>query len=379
MGLSGRLEDLPLLDILQIVSFSQKTGYLWLEGAQGRGAVLCRNGRVICSYSWSTLDYLRIIEAGKYKGSRDKIVQEQIEISLRELMSLREGTFQFELTDELPSVLEGVDISTYLQEAGVNPEHLLLEVATELDKDRRDTAALIESSTQEGQAIEAEGEQYASDLRSFSETIRQQLETMIPDDGSSEKTFPDLDSSSDDGSFLLEFLASMTEQLINPRRPTDISRMVLQVAARYLERGILFLVKHGKVRGLAGFGLSGSGEESHALARKLDIEVANHGPFAEVVKKRKTLRPGLDELESSLYSHISRGRADECTLAPMLNNGEVLTILYGDNAGSGKKLGKMGGLELFMAQAGMALELARLQRRLKSLGAKLEVGQPTPT
>jgi hypothetical protein len=51
MGLRGRLEDLPLLDILQIVSFSRKTGYLWLEGAQGRGAVLFRDGRVICSYS----------------------------------------------------------------------------------------------------------------------------------------------------------------------------------------------------------------------------------------------------------------------------------------------------------------------------------------
>ena len=57
--------------------------------------------------------------------------------------------FQFDLTDELPSVLEGVDISMYLQGAGVNPERLLLEVATELDEDRRDTVALIESSTQE--------------------------------------------------------------------------------------------------------------------------------------------------------------------------------------------------------------------------------------
>jgi hypothetical protein len=36
------------------------------------------------------------------------------------------------LTEDLPSVLEGVDISTYLRGAGVNPEHLL-EVATGLD------------------------------------------------------------------------------------------------------------------------------------------------------------------------------------------------------------------------------------------------------
>lgn len=512
MGLRGRLEDLPLLDILQIVSFSQKTGYLWLEGGQGRGAVLFRNGRVICSYSWSTRDYLRVIEAGKYNGSRAGIVREQIETSLRELMSLREGTFQFELTDELPAVLEGVDISTYIQGPGVNPEHLLLDVATELDEDRRDTVSLIESSTRDnnnvptheesretaspplqsvdrgtvvvvddepmvvevvgeglrsagysvytapgpaegvvlakqrleadeqvrlvvdlkmptsngrsffggfelvrrlnragarlpvllmaealsdkarGRALELgirkvafkptlskiDPDQYVSDLRAFSETVRRQLETMTPEDDSSVQALPNLESSPDDGSHLLEYLASMTEQLTNPRRSTDISKMVLQVAARYMDRGILFLVKDGKACGLAGFGMnSASDEESRALVRKLYIEIDSHPPFTEIVKTRKTLRPSLDEFESSLFCHIRRGAAVECTLVPMLNNGEVLTILYGDNAGSGKALGKTRGLELFMAQAGMALEIALLQRRLKSLGSKLTVDQPT--
>ncbi len=52
---------------------------------------------------------------------------------------------------------------------------------------------------------------------------------------------------------------------------------------------------------------------------------------------------------------------------PMLNNGEVLTILYGDNAKSGKKLGMPRGLELMLTQAGMALENALLQRKLKTL------------
>ena len=31
-GLKGRLEDLALLDILQIIAFSRKTGYLTVEG-----------------------------------------------------------------------------------------------------------------------------------------------------------------------------------------------------------------------------------------------------------------------------------------------------------------------------------------------------------
>ena len=39
MGLKGQLEDLPLLDMLQIIAFSKKSGYLRVAGPAGRGAV----------------------------------------------------------------------------------------------------------------------------------------------------------------------------------------------------------------------------------------------------------------------------------------------------------------------------------------------------
>ena len=58
MGLKGRLEDLPLLDMLQIIAFSRKSGYLRIAGSKGRGAVVLREGRVLFSYSWSTLPAL---------------------------------------------------------------------------------------------------------------------------------------------------------------------------------------------------------------------------------------------------------------------------------------------------------------------------------
>ena len=39
-GLRGRLEDLALLDILQMMGFSKRTGYLSVEGPLGRGAMV---------------------------------------------------------------------------------------------------------------------------------------------------------------------------------------------------------------------------------------------------------------------------------------------------------------------------------------------------
>ena len=40
MGLNGRLEDLPLLDIVQVVAFSQKTGYLTVATPAGEAAIV---------------------------------------------------------------------------------------------------------------------------------------------------------------------------------------------------------------------------------------------------------------------------------------------------------------------------------------------------
>ena len=62
MGLKGQLEDLPLLDILQVVAFSKKTGFLRLDTPKGRGTILFKEGRVVCSYSMSTVDHLRLTQ-----------------------------------------------------------------------------------------------------------------------------------------------------------------------------------------------------------------------------------------------------------------------------------------------------------------------------
>ncbi len=61
MGLKGRLEDLPFLDMLQIAAFSQKSGCLRVEGPLGSGAVMFKTGLVQCAYSWSTLEHLRFV------------------------------------------------------------------------------------------------------------------------------------------------------------------------------------------------------------------------------------------------------------------------------------------------------------------------------
>jgi len=54
VSLNGNLEDLPLLDILQIVSFSKKTGYLSIRTEAGEGAIVFTDGFVVAAFSAET-------------------------------------------------------------------------------------------------------------------------------------------------------------------------------------------------------------------------------------------------------------------------------------------------------------------------------------
>ena len=147
MGLQGQLEEMPFVDILQLVAFSQKTGYLHLDSPLGRGSVVFRDGMVVCAYSWSTLDYVRRIAAGHYQqDQKDSVILALVETSLREMARLKEGSFRFELSEQIEAELEGVDISAFLLEQGINAQHLLLDLTRELDEDRRDTTARLESA-----------------------------------------------------------------------------------------------------------------------------------------------------------------------------------------------------------------------------------------
>jgi CheY-like chemotaxis protein len=145
MSLTGNLEDLPLLDILQIVSFSKKTGHLTIRAAAGDGAIVFRDGLVVCAFTWDTMPLdprARSLPA----ETRDRMLRGRIELALEQLIRLREGQFNFALSDELPSKVESRDITAETLSGGINPQELLLDLARGMDEDRRNSTALLEAS-----------------------------------------------------------------------------------------------------------------------------------------------------------------------------------------------------------------------------------------
>ena len=145
MSLTGNLEDLPLLDILQIVSFSKKTGHLTIRAAAGDGAIVFRDGLVVCAFTWDTLP-LGPRARQLPPETLARLLRTRIELGLEQLIRLREGQFNFALSDELPSKVETRDITAETLAAGINPQELLLDLARGMDEDRRNSTALLEAS-----------------------------------------------------------------------------------------------------------------------------------------------------------------------------------------------------------------------------------------
>lgn len=145
MSLTGNLEDLPLLDILQIVSFSKKTGFLSIQAAEGSSAIVFREGFVVAAFTSLTRP-LAESERRLAPEARLRRVRERIELALKHLIRLRDGEFNFSLAEEPPTVVDGRDITAETLESGINAQELLLGLARGLDEDRRDSAAALEAS-----------------------------------------------------------------------------------------------------------------------------------------------------------------------------------------------------------------------------------------
>ncbi len=140
MSLSGSIEDLPLLEILQVVAYCQKTGHLVVHAPQGDAGVVFREGRVVSGYIWDS----EPTTAGSAQS--DEGVRGRIAAILERLVRLREGEFAFNLTEQPPTRLGERDLTGEILADGINPEELMLDLARKLDEDRREGTATIEAT-----------------------------------------------------------------------------------------------------------------------------------------------------------------------------------------------------------------------------------------
>jgi GAF domain-containing protein len=166
-----------------------------------------------------------------------------------------------------------------------------------------------------------------------------------------------------------EHLQRWLEELRGCQDATQISALVMRVARDCFERGVLFVVKHETMRGLGGYGAAPRDEKLGLLVREVAIPLGEPSLFARVAVGRKPHVGAWpdDRWARHLLGKIGRFQSSGFALMPLLTNRETVAILFGDNADSGRPLGRLAALDTFVNQAGIALENAFLQRKVTAM------------
>ncbi len=165
----------------------------------------------------------------------------------------------------------------------------------------------------------------------------------------------------------LHLLRGMLQELNNPTLGGGIILLVLRFASEFMNRAVIFLVKNDQVVGLGQFGLGGEGGEADGRVRRMKIPCDADSIFQSVLQQKcpQILPPGNGRWDKYLQEQLEGGGPKEIFLGPIVSEGEVVAILYGDNLPEEKNIGETEALEIFLSQAGLAMDKALLERRLK--------------
>lgn len=379
MSLVGRLEDLALPDIFQIISLSKKTGTLIVRSRNGTGMVVFKGGQVIQAANDGIRDSLGniLVSQGmlneatlsqalaQQKKSPDKplgmilvemgavpaqtletVIRKQIEEIIYDLLSWEEGFFNFELGETAPKDKIEIDTQEFLLKSGLNAEYLLMEGTRILDEKRKDTPKQAASP-----APPVHHESYEPAREEFRERI--------------EKEEPRKE---------ITILKSMFDELRFPTATSEVTLLILRYASEFVNRAVLFMVKKDEVRGLGQFGIELTGASPDQVVRNIKIPLNKPSLFSSVLETRRGYHGPMDANEANTYLANELGGAmPESVMAiPLVVDGKVALIVYGDNLPERKPIGGMDTLEIFMNQAGMALEKALLQKKLTELQKERE-------
>ncbi len=349
MSLEGRLEDLNICSILQLISLGKKSGILILKNKQDHGSINFHDGQVVrassscypqglgsllCERDLISLPQLE--EALKFQQRLRKhqplgtiitylyklaaleieqVVGEQIEQIVVDFCRWQEGDFSFSI--------ENVD--TY-GSAHLNPLDLILEKGLSPQRLAVKTQ-LLDAARHNGSLNDDQLEKKLQELQQRQDRSR------------------------------ITLLRSMLTELQNPDLGGGIVLLILRYASELLRRAIILDVRGTRLIGLGQFGLEINGRQADPLVRQLIIDISADSLFDKAIKNRMLVRgalncPAAEQRLRSLLGTLS----DDVLVAPLLSGGRVVALLYGDGFHQSEDALALDAFAVFLSQAGIAME-----------------------
>lgn len=164
----------------------------------------------------------------------------------------------------------------------------------------------------------------------------------------------------------LNLLRGMLQELNNPSLGGGIILLILRFASELMNRAVIFLVKESEIVGLGQFGIELESGSPDLRVRNMRIPVDEENVFSGVLNDRspQSFEPSDGPWISYLFEQLGGERPEEVFIGPLISEGRVVAVLYGDNLPEQSPIGDTEALEIFLSQAGLAMEKALLERRL---------------
>lgn len=191
------------------------------------------------------------------------------------------------------------------------------------------------------------------------EARAKEVEDLVPD--------LEIDAQGRNDALWRETMAMLAGSVTRP----EILLQVLRFGAEVLHRAVLFTPKkNGTLVGFGQFGVElGPEVDPDEAVRSIRIAPETHGALAQAIEARTAVKgaPGESEGERTLVRALGGVAPDQVFLAPVLCQGKLAAVLYGDTLGSGAAMPDTTNLEVVLGQAGLALDRAALEERVAVL------------
>lgn len=415
MALVGRLEDLDLTELFHVLSLFQKSGKLTLSSDDKKGVFLFRGGKIVHAangapkeslgamlmnrglISDETLrialdlqasepDHRRLgtilVDMGAvHQDEVERVIREQLQGITEEFLHLAGGFFSFKPFDEEAAEEAHQVEKDIALPGGMNTDQFILDLLTRLDE--MDAARGGVAGRQAAERVQAQARPAPGGDQALGSVLDYMVDTALFGSvrDESETAAEIADSLADLRSLMVEI------QLRSPSFTGEITLMILRFATRVVNRGVLCHVSSRGITGIGQFGLeSASGGIGSADRRIREMCIPLHEPsvFMEVLETMHSFRGSLRRCRANdeLVTILGGPPPTEVVVIPIIVDGMIAGMFYGDNAPESRPIGSVHALELLMIEAGLAMEktllrsrLRRVEDQLKALGAP--VGEPS--
>lgn len=167
----------------------------------------------------------------------------------------------------------------------------------------------------------------------------------------------------------ISMLRSMIEELNSPEGGKQITLLTLRFASELMNRSVIFLVKPDAFEGLGQFGIDIEGASADMRVRSMKLGKDVPSILKDVLDTQRSIIKGMEDTEGNRYiiDNLGGTTPSESLAAPIIASGKVAVILYCDNIPEVKGIGDASALDIFLMQAGVAMERALLERKVQEM------------